>query len=58
MFCRADYVYNLSKRTALYATAAQISNDSQARFAISDGRAGLVAAGTSRGYEAGIRHRF
>ena len=52
------YVYNLSKRTALYATAAQISNDGQARFAISDGRAGLVAAGTSSGYEAGIRHRF
>lgn len=52
------YVYSLSKRTALYGTAAQISNEGQARFAISDGRAGLVAAGTSRGYELGIRHRF
>lgn len=52
------YVYTLSKRTALYATAARISNDGQARFAISDGRPGLMAAGTSTGYEAGIRHRF
>jgi predicted porin len=52
------YVYNLSKRSALYATVAQISNDGQARFVISDGPAGLAAGGTSRGYEFGIRHRF
>jgi predicted porin len=52
------YVYNLSKRTALYATAASISNDGAARYVISDGPAGMAAGGTSLGYEAGIRHRF
>lgn len=52
------YVYNMSKRTALYASAAQISNDGAARFVISDGAAGIVAGGSSRGYEAGLRHRF
>jgi predicted porin len=52
------YVYNMSKRTALYAAVAQISNDGAARFVISDGAPGIVAGGTSRGYEAGLRHRF
>jgi predicted porin len=52
------YAYNLSKRTALYGTAAQVSNDGQSRFSITDGRAGLVAGGNSRGYEVGVRHRF
>ena len=52
------YVYNLSKRSALYASLAVISNDSQARFVIPDGPAGIVAGGRSRGMEAGIRHRF
>jgi len=52
------YVYNLSRRTALFASAAQISNDGAARFVISDGAPGIVAGGSSRGYEAGVRHRF
>lgn len=52
------YVYNLSKRTALYASMAQIQNDGAARFVISDGAPGIVAGGNSRGYEAGVRHRF
>jgi predicted porin len=52
------YVYNLSKRTALYATAATVSNDGSARYVITDGPAGMAGGGTSRGYEAGIRHRF
>jgi len=52
------YVYHLSKRTGLYATAASISNDGTARYVISDGPAGMAGGGTSRGYEAGIRHRF
>lgn len=52
------YVYNLSKRSALYVTAAQISNDGAARFVIPEGPAGMGEGGTSRGYEAGIRHRF
>jgi predicted porin len=52
------YVYNLSKRTALYATAAQVSNDGAARYVVPEGPAGMAAGGTSRGYEAGVRHRF
>ncbi|GCL62632.1 porin [Pseudaquabacterium pictum] len=52
------YVYNLSKRSALYASVAQIQNDGAQRFVISDGAAGIVAGGSSRGYEAGLRHRF
>jgi predicted porin len=52
------YVYNLSKRTAMYATVARIGNDGAARYVISDGPAGMAAGGTSRGYEAGVRHRF
>ena len=47
------YVYNLSKRTALYGTIAQISNDGAARFVITDGPPGMAGGGTSRGYEAG-----
>jgi predicted porin len=52
------YVYNLSKRSAVYASLAQINNDGAARFVISDGAAGIVAGDSSRGYEAGLRHRF
>lgn len=52
------YVHHLSKRTALYASVAQIRNDGAARFVISDGAPGMAAGGTSRGYEAGLRHRF
>jgi len=51
------YVYNLSKRTAVYATAARISNEGKANFAISGGP-NLVAGTTSTGYEAGMRHSF
>lgn len=52
------YVYNLSKRSALYGTVAQVSNDGASRYVISDGAPGIVAGGSSRGYEFGIRHRF
>jgi predicted porin len=52
------YVYNLSKRSALYASVAQINNDGAARFVISDGASGMAGGGRSRGYEAGLRHRF
>jgi predicted porin len=52
------YVYNLSKRSALYASVANISNDGQSRYVISDGPAGIVAGGSSRGVEFGLRHRF
>jgi predicted porin len=52
------YVYNLSKRTALYGTLAQISNDGAARYVITDGPPGMPNGGTSRGIEFGVRHRF
>jgi predicted porin len=50
------YVYNFSKRTAVYTTYARISNDGAARFLV-DGPA-PVAGGSSKGFEVGIRHRF
>jgi len=53
------YQYDLSKRTALYATAAQISNESGASYVIGGGRtAGFRAGEKSTGYEFGVRHTF
>lgn len=50
------YVYNFSKRTAVYTTFARLSNDGAARFLV-DGPA-PVAGGSSKGFEVGLRHRF
>lgn len=54
------YVYDLSKRTALYAHYAQVDNDGTlARFTASgSGPAGIGAGEKSTGYEFGIRHSF
>ncbi len=52
------YVYNLSKRSSLYASAARITNQAAATFVVPGGPAGLAGAGTSTGYEAGVPHRF
>ena len=60
------YVYDLSKRTALYTTAARISNDANTQFTVGgqgNGPSMLVngqflTGQTSTGYEVGIRHRF
>ena len=52
------YVYNLSKRSALYATASRIRNQGAATLAVPGGAAGVKAGGTSSGYEAGLRHAF
>jgi len=52
------YVYHLSKRSAVYGTLAQVSNQGAARFVVSDGPAGIVAGGRSRGTEVGVRHTF
>ena len=51
------YLYNLSKRTALYATAATIDNDGGAAYVV-DSSPPLATGGRSTGYEAGIRHSF
>lgn len=62
----AGYVYNLSKRTALYAHASRISNQGAASFAVTGGPAvsGVATAAnyfggqTSKAYEMGVRHAF
>jgi predicted porin len=54
----AGYVYNLSKRTALYATGAIIDNDSASRISMSPATAAPTAGGKSKGLEAGLRHFF
>lgn len=51
------YVYNLSKRTALYGTASRLTNDGASAFTAGGG-AGSAKGGTSTGLEAGIRHSF
>lgn len=60
------YQYNLSKRTALYAQLARVSNKGSAAFAVPGGPAtsGLATAANyfggqkSTGYEFGLRHDF
>jgi len=52
------YVYNLSKRTALYGTASRISNSGPVAVAIPGGPAAPIAGGTSQAAELGIRHSF
>jgi predicted porin len=51
------YVYNMSRRTAFYATAAAINNDGSARYVV-DSSPPLPAGGRSVGYEVGMRHNF
>ncbi|NUZ08097.1 porin [Piscinibacter koreensis] len=51
------YVYFLSKRTALYGTAARIDNKGAATFVVPAGPA-IAPGGKSTGVEAGIRHSF
>lgn len=52
------YVHHLSKRSALYATAARIGNKGAAAYAVPGGAAGLAGGGSSTGFEAGLRHTF
>ncbi len=51
------YVYNLSKRTALYTAAARINNKGKAVFAIANSPA-VLPGKSSSGYEVGVRHSF
>lgn len=50
-------IYNLSKRSALYAQGARINNDGKATFSIPGGAA-MTAGGSSTAFEAGVRHNF
>lgn len=52
------YVYNLSRRSAVYATASRIDNKGAATFTVPGGSAAPKAGGTSTGFEAGLRHSF
>ncbi|KQW65017.1 porin [Variovorax sp. Root411] len=57
------YVHNLSKRTALYATIARVSNKNGADLRVSDNSPAFISNGvftpkTSTGYDFGIRHSF
>jgi predicted porin len=62
----AGYVYNLSKRTALYTHVARVSNKGAAAFAIPGGpavsgsptAANFFGGQKSTGFEAGLRHNF
>lgn len=53
----AGYVYNLSKRTALYATAGQIKNNGLGRFAVA-GSPTVANGAKSSGADVGVRHSF
>ena len=54
-----EYVYNLSKRTALYTTASQIKNQGAAAFSVMGGTTAVgLAGGKSTGYNVGVRHSF
>jgi len=50
--------YNLSKRTALYATWSSINNDNGANFRVSTQSSGLASGGNSTGGQIGVRHTF
>lgn len=52
------YVHNLSKRTALYGTYAQISNKGAQTFAVGTTTPALPGGKKSNGLELGLRHSF
>jgi len=51
------YIYNLSKRTAVYGTAAYVKNKGAATFAVASTPT-MVAGEKSTGLEVGLRHSF
>jgi predicted porin len=51
------YVYNLSKRTAMYGHLSRIKNKGAANFLVPGG-SGAATGDTSRGVEVGVRHSF
>jgi predicted porin len=52
------YVYNLSKRTAMYGHYARIKNKNALANFVVPGGAGSAANNTSKGFEVGLRHSF
>ena len=58
---KATYQYNLSKRTAMYATASRLSNKDATQLSIAGGSAISAVptpAGVSKGFQLGVRHFF
>jgi predicted porin len=53
-----QYIYNLSKRTALYGGYAQLDNDPGSARTVMGGSAGSAAADKSTGFNVGVRHSF
>jgi len=51
-----QYLYNLSKRTAIYATVARVSNSGGATFGL--GNLAVAANQSEVGYNVGLRHAF
>ncbi|MBB4844751.1 putative porin [Paucibacter oligotrophus] len=56
----AGYVYNLSKRTALYTTVSLIDNGEKATFNLNGNVPAVAPAGDGRvgGFDLGVRHNF
>ena len=52
------YVYNLSKRSAVYATASRLSNSGPTTLAIPGGVSAPIPGGASKAIEFGLRHFF
>ncbi len=53
------YVYDLSKRTAVYVHASQVDNDAGLAYTAGSGGKTNGAGGfKSTGYELGVRHSF
>lgn len=52
------YVHNLSKRTALYVTAARVNNSNGSAVAVGSGAGAFGPNNNSTGYDLGIRHAF
>jgi predicted porin len=52
------YVYNLSKRTAVYSSVAFLKNKDNTAITIPGGNASVVAGGKSTAAEFGVRHFF
>lgn len=53
------YVYNVSKRTSVYATAARVSNSNGARFALGGATIGAgLTSSSSTGLDLGVQHSF
>ncbi len=58
---KATYQYNLSKRTAMYATVSRLDNKDATRLSIIGGTSSgtaPTAGGNSKGFQLGVRHFF